>query len=219
MTIAFVDTGSVAGSVVGVRLTARRDRRKAGVDAAPLPEQNPGNALAGFPGNSGERERSVMRRLLLMLAGLASAVLALAASASANTTASVSIHFTEPIVPGFVQGCPVADRGFCGSGEVVPLGHATETIEFGFGCGGTCDLRTIYLAGGTILINESFSDFRCPGVCGSRGLGQPGSGTLTATVIGGTGVYAGATGSLSGTVKAAGLQSQITISGTISFDP
>jgi hypothetical protein len=42
---------------------------------------------------------------------------------------------------------------------------------------------------------------------------------LTDTVIGGTGVYAGATGSLSGTVKAAGLQSQITISGTISFDP
>ena len=85
--------------------------------------------------------------------------------------------------------------------------------------GGTCDLRTIYLAGGTILINESFSDFRCPGVCGSRGLSQPGSGTLTDTVIGGTAVYAGATGSLSGTVKAAGLQSQITISGTISFDP
>lgn len=158
-------------------------------------------------------------RHLLLLAGLAAAVLAFAASASANTTVSVSMHFTEPIVAGFVQGCPVADHGFCGNGEVRPLGHANETIEFGFGCGGTCDLRTIYLAGGTILIDETFSDFRCPGVCGSRGLGQPGSGTLTDTVIGGTGAYADASGSVSGTVRAAGLESQIQLSGTISFDP
>lgn len=85
--------------------------------------------------------------------------------------------------------------------------------------GGTCDLRTIYLAGGTIVMEETFSDFRCPGVCGSRGLGHPGSGTLTDTVIGGTGAYSGATGSLSGTVRFAGLESQITLSGTISFDP
>jgi hypothetical protein len=130
------------------------------------------------------------------------------------------MHFTEPIVPGFVQGCPVVQTGFCGSGEVIPLGHASlETIEFGAGCGGACDLRTIYLTGGTILIEETFSDFRCPGVCGSRGLGAPGSGTLTDTIIGGTGVYSRASGSLSGTVRAAGLESQITLSGTVSFDP
>ena len=159
-----------------------------------------------------------MRRVLL-LASLATAALAFAASASANTTVSVTMHFTEPIVPGFVQGCPVADHGFCGNGEVIPLGHASDTIEFGFGCGGSCDLRTIYLADGTIVMEETFSDFRCPGVCGSRGLGHPGSGTLTDTVIGGTGAYSGATGSLSGTVRFAGLERQITLSGTISFDP
>ena len=158
-------------------------------------------------------------RQLLLLGGLATAVLAIAASASANTTTPVRMNFTEPIIPGFVQGCPVAETGFCGRGEVLPLGHATETIEFGAGCGGTCDLRTIYLAGGTILIEETFSDFRCPGVCGSRGRGAPGSGTLTDTVIGGTGIYSGASGTLSGTVKAAGPESQITLSGTISFDP
>ena len=38
-------------------------------------------------------------------------------------------------------------------------------IAFGAGCGGTCDLRTINLAGGSIFIEETFSDFSCPGVC------------------------------------------------------
>ncbi|HKD32785.1 MAG TPA: hypothetical protein VKB73_04865 [Gaiellaceae bacterium] len=160
-----------------------------------------------------------MWRLLLLLACLATAALAFAVSASASTTVSVSIHFTEPIIPGFVHGCPVADHGFCGTGQVSPLGRANETIEFGFGCGGSCDRRTIYLPGGTILIDETFSDFRCPGVCGSRGLGEPGSGTLTDVVIGGTGTYANASGTLSGTVQAAGLESQIRLSGTIGFDP
>jgi hypothetical protein len=63
-------------------------------------------------------------RQLLLLAGLAAAVLAFAASASANTTVSVSMHFTEPVLPGFVQGCPVVDTGFCGGGEVRPRGSA-----------------------------------------------------------------------------------------------
>jgi hypothetical protein len=159
-----------------------------------------------------------MRRLLL--AGLAIVVLAFASQAVANTTASVSMTFTEPIVPSFKSGdCPVLPEGFCGSGEVIPLGHATETIDFGAGCGGTCDLRTINLAGGSIFMEETFSDGSCPGVCGSRGIGQPNSGTLTDTIIGGTGIFEGATGTLVGTVTAAGLESHIKLSGTISFDP
>jgi hypothetical protein len=92
-------------------------------------------------------------------------------------------------------------------------------IEFGAGCGGTCDLRTINLAGGSIFIEETFSNFASPGVCGSRGLGFPISGTLTGTIIGGTGIFEAATGSLTGTVGAAGLESHIKLSGTISFDP
>ena len=159
-----------------------------------------------------------MRRLLF-LAGLVTSILAFASPAMANTTISVSMTFTEPIVPAFKSGtCPVVPEGFCGSGEVIPLGHATEMIDFGAGCGGTCDLRTINLPGGSIIIDETFSNPACPGVC-QPNKAAPGSGVLTDTVVGGTGIFTDATGSLSGTVRAAGLQSQIKLSGTIHYDP
>ena len=150
---------------------------------------------------------------------MAIAVLAFASQAVANTTVSVKMTFAEPIVPAFKSGdCPVVPEGFCGSGQVIPLGHATETIEFGASCGGTCDLRTIYLAGGSIIAEETFSDGTCPGAC-QPNFAEPISGTLTDTVVGGTGIFTGATGTLTGTVRAAGLESQIKLSGTISFDP
>jgi hypothetical protein len=143
-----------------------------------------------------------------MLGGLAVAVLAFASQAIANTTVQVSMTFTEPIVPAFKSGdCPVVPEGFCGSGQVIPLGHATETIEFSAACGGACDLRTINLAGGSIISEETFSNPNCPGAC------QPNF------VVGGTGIFTGATGTLTGTVRAAGLQSQIKLSGTIHYDP
>jgi hypothetical protein len=91
---------------------------------------------------------------------------------------------------------------------VIPLGHATETIEFGAACGGTCDLRTISLAGGSIFAEETFSDPACPGVC-QPNPAEPSSGTLTDVVVGGTGIFTGATGTLTGSVRAAGPQSQI----------
>jgi hypothetical protein len=159
-----------------------------------------------------------MRRFALLLVGVAAVSAVLVSPAAANTTVSVKMTFTEPIVPGVKKDCPVFPEGFCGSGEVIPLGHATETIVFGAGCGGTCDLRTINLAGGSIFIDETFSDGTCPGVC-QPNPAAPGSGTLTDVVIGGTGIFAGATGSLSGTVRAAGLESTIKLSGTIHYDP
>jgi hypothetical protein len=160
-----------------------------------------------------------MRRALLLLAAVLGTSLAFASHAAANTTTSVSMTFTEPIVPAFKSGtCPVVPEGFCGSGEVIPLGHATEMIAFNAGCSGACDLRTITLAGGSIFLEETFSNEACPGVC-QPNPAEPDFGTLTDTVIGGTGTFSGATGSLSGTVRAAGLQSQIKLSGTLSFDP
>src|SRR5262245_17989684 len=70
-----------------------------------------------------------------------------------DTRVDIFLTFTEPVAAKHcslqnVGGGP--GQGFCGSGEVVPLGHAEETIEFSAACGGACDLRTINLAEGSI---------------------------------------------------------------------
>jgi hypothetical protein len=143
--------------------------------------------------------------------------LAVAAPAAAGTTTvPVSMTFTEPLFPSLVKGCPVLPEGFCGSGEVIPFGHATEMIDFNAGCGGTCDLRAINLASGSIFSDETFSNPGCPGVC-QPNRAEPSSGTLTDTVVGGTGIFAGARGTLSGTVRGNGPESQIKLSGTITL--
>jgi len=79
---------------------------------------------------------------------------------------------------------------------VIPFGQATETIEFG-ACGEGCDFRTINLAGGSIFIEETFSNGDCPGAC-QPNKAEPASGTLTDVIVGGTGIFEGATGTLTG---------------------
>jgi hypothetical protein len=98
-----------------------------------------------------------MRRIALLV-GVATVSLAFATQAAATTTTPVSMTFTEPGVANLNQGCPVYPDGFCGNGVVLPFGHATETIQFGAGidCSANtgspiCDLRTIYLPGGSVM--------------------------------------------------------------------
>jgi hypothetical protein len=114
----------------------------------------------------------------------------------------------------------------------VPFGHATETIQFGAGincsvpgpAGPTpCDLRTIMVAGGTLMMDEVFSSPHCPGAC-HQGNGprtaNPTSGTLTDTVVGGTGIFVDAIGDvLTGSVKVAGGSTQIQLTGPLTVVP
>src|SRR5947208_14272178 len=106
-----------------------------------------------------------MRRLLFVvgLVALSVVVFASQAAAGTTTTVSVSMTFSEPIAADSVSGCPVFPDGFCGNGNVVPFGHATETILFGGACGGACDLRTVNPAGGSIFIDDTFTSFKFPG--------------------------------------------------------
>ena len=157
-----------------------------------------------------------MRRIALCV-GLAAISLVFASQAAAATTTSVSMAFTEQIVPNFKQDCPVFPDGLCGTGVVLPFGHVTETIQFGAGCGdGSCDLRTIYLPGGSIVSNEQFAPGRCPGVC-QPNRAEPGQGILSDTIISGSGAFTGATGSFSGTVFAAGPSSTLHFTGTVTL--
>jgi len=153
-----------------------------------------------------------MRRIAPYV-GLGVACLVLASQAAATTTTSVNMSFTEPGVANLHQGCPVYPNGFCGNGIALPFGHATETIQFGAGinCSAitgspNCDLRTIYLPGGSVIIDELGTGGSCPGAC-QPNPAEPGVGFGSDTVIGGTGAFSGASGSLSSQVRLGGLAS------------
>ena len=140
-----------------------------------------------------------------------------------NISIDVFMTFTEPVMD---KHCPLENvgggpgQGFCGSGEVIPLGHASETIEFAAGCGGACDRRTINLPDGSIFTEETFTFISGHGT-GEDHQGKPStfSGTLADIIIGGTGMFEGATGFLNGTVRVAGKANQVKLSGTIVLAP
>ena len=161
----------------------------------------------------------MIRRFLATLAAGTLLLLcpALASQAMAATTTSVSMTFTEPLLPDFHSGCvtfPETQR--CGHGQVIPYGQATEIIMFGGACGGSCDLRTITLAGGSVTLDETLNNLVCPGAC-TPNPGDPFSGTFTDVVIGGTGEFSGASGHLSGSVIHGGGAAVVKISGTITL--
>ena len=160
-----------------------------------------------------------MKRLLIPL--LASGVLvllspAVASQARAATATAVSTTLVEAVVPDIHSGCFVLEHRLCGHGQVIPYGQATETIVFGGGCGGGCDLRTITLAGGSITLEETLSNVICPGAC-QPNPSEPFSGTLTDVVVGGTGEFSDANGNLSGSVTTAGHVAVIKLYGTITL--
>jgi hypothetical protein len=162
-----------------------------------------------------------MRRIVFLL-GLVALSAAFASQAAAGTTTvSVSMTLTEPLKAGTPGSSSCPDIGFnfnCGSGEVIPFGHATEEANLGV-CGDTCSIREIDLSQGSIILQETVTGFSCPGVCGSQtsNTQTPFALTISDTVIDGTGIFDGATGSLSGTVVGAGWEAQIKLSGTITL--
>jgi hypothetical protein len=156
-----------------------------------------------------------MRRLLVFIGLVASCAVVAQQAAAGTTTVSVSMSFTEPVVQNIRSGCPIQD-GFCGMGVVVPFGHATETIEFGGACGGNCDFRTVNLAGGSVYMDEFEGGGTCPGSC-QPNRAEPGSGFGTDEVVGGTGIFTGASGNLNGSVTFAGPANAVKITGTITL--
>lgn len=162
-----------------------------------------------------------MKRLLIPLLASGALLLpapAFASPAMAATTTPVSMTLVEAAAPGASAGCAVLENGtgLCGHGQVSPYGQASETIVFGGACGGTCDLRTITPAGGSIILDETASNVVCPGVC-QPNPGEPLSVTLTDRIVGGTGQFTGAIGNLTGSVTHAGAVAVIQLSGTITL--
>ena len=157
-----------------------------------------------------------MRRIVFLVGLVAMFSILAQQAAAGSTNVSVSMSFTEPIVQNIRSGCPALPDGFCGNGVVVPFGHATETIRFGGACGGGCDFRTVNLAGGSIYMDEFEGGGTCPGSCHPN-RAEPGTGVGTDEVVGGTGMFAGATGNLSMSVTFAGPANAVEIAGTITL--
>ncbi len=168
-----------------------------------------------------------MRRLVLLLGLLAA--LALVPTASAITT-SFSATFRESGGRATAHPCS-GDVFFCGSGTIAGFGRATDEVvltyfepetAFETGCSPLTLLRTITLTDGSTLVTEETGTVCFPGVTfgtpGSfRSYGNPAFFTGTYTIVEGTGVFEGATGSGTSTFKNAGDVVHATLSGTITL--
>ena len=163
-----------------------------------------------------------MRKTVFVIALVAAAAMAALAAmpAAALTTVPVKMTFAEPLRAGWPGSEPCPDIGIdvnCGSGEVIPFGHATQIVSIG-ACGEMCNFRWIDLADGSLFLRETLSDVSCPGACVTEWPhGSPFSATLTAVVVDGEGRYEGATGTLTGSLRAAAGQAQIKYEGTIAL--
>jgi len=162
---------------------------------------------------------------LICIFTVAASALTFAIPASAASTVSVSMTFAEAAHPDYLSGCPVFPEGFCGRGQVIPFGQATEMISFGGGCDGSCDLRTITLTSGDqLVLEETFVGGVCPsGSCHHGPVEGGGTGLVTDVVIDGSGVFFGASGTLTGTVRGATSnarpagESSVKLSGTLAY--
>jgi hypothetical protein len=160
-----------------------------------------------------------VKRLLGFVATAFIVALASAGLASASTT--VAWKATFPELSGGPNHSPFncAPGTSCGSGEVTGLGQAQDVIVFG-ACGSGCDVRTLTFAdGSTIVMDETASNFQTPGNSqpNPNSFGNPFSLDLSDTIVGGTGRFAGASGTASGQVKVAGAGAIINLSGTVTF--
>jgi len=169
-------------------------------------------------------ERRHLRLLSRSVAGLVLA-LAVAAPVLADTSIPYRATFIEP-VGGPVNSPFGCDPGTsCGTANAAGLGHGSSVVVFN-ACGLWCHLRTIKFADDSTLVVEEYgplTDFRSPGNAGSHGYngaGLPGNPQfldVTQTIIGGTGRFAGASGTATGTAKVAGGVATITVAGTITL--
>ena len=162
-----------------------------------------------------------MRGLFGLLAVAFVVALASAGVAGASTTVTWKATFPETFGGPINSPFSCAPGTSCGSGEVTGLGQAQDVIVFG-ACGPGCDVRTLTFAdGSTIVMDETASNFQTPGNSDNAptqtSYGHPFSLDLSDTIVGGTGRFAGASGSASGQVKLAGGTAIINLSGTVTF--
>jgi hypothetical protein len=149
-------------------------------------------------------------KLLSLTFALASVavMLVLAAPATASTQ---TYHATFVEIGGAIPG------GSCGSATISKLGHVAHQCVAFDACGPNCEVRTVtFDHGSTLVIHESIVGVISPGNSSAAGANAPVFLDITQTIVGGTGRFAGATGSGTGRVNLAA-DALITASGTITL--
>ena len=159
------------------------------------------------------------------LAALTAAVacLVFASAGTAATTGSFQATFVD-----IYSQCPIHPPTlvFCGDGTVAGLGQASSTASLtgplvpipGTDCLALTAVRTLTLADGDSL-TLSESGTKCPpsDSAGQNAQGRPYTVAKMFTIIGGTGIFAGATGSGTDVNRSAGNSQVSVISGTITL--
>ena len=157
-----------------------------------------------------------MKRFLALVVAAISFAAVCSAVAGASTTVSWGATFPEQFGGPKHSPFSCAPGTSCGSGEVTGLGQAQDVIVFN-GCGGGCDVRTLTFAdGSTIVMHETGSNPQELNF-NPNSYGNPFRLDLSDTIVGGTGRFAGATGTATGEVRVQGGVAVITLSGTVTF--
>ena len=147
---------------------------------------------------------------LTLACGALVAALALAGPATADSTVAFRAIFVE-------SGC--GPLMICGTGNVAGLGHVDQSLLVFNGCGPGCTLRTITFENGSTLVTHGHTTgMELPGKSGdAQSTGNPVWIHGVWTIVGGTGDFAGATGSGTGDIHVAGGQSTTRLTGTITL--
>jgi hypothetical protein len=138
------------------------------------------------------------------------AMLVLSAPAAASTTSEFRAIFVE-------SGC--APLTVCGTGNVAGLGHVDHTVFVLNGCGPGCSLRTItFENGSTIVTQGATTGIELPGKSAdAESTANPIWIYGAWRIVGGTGEFAGATGSGTGAIHVAAGHSTTRLTGTITL--
>lgn len=158
-----------------------------------------------------------MKKRIATVCAVVLGVLVFAVPAMAQSTINVRATFHEFLgSPTHAPNCPPGWS--CGSGGVTGLGAVSENVDFVTG------VRTITFSdGSTLVTDESGGVFNYPGQSNNRqpidAFGHPFNNSLTEVVDGSasTGIFAGASGTLTGQASVAGSTAVVTLSGQITL--
>jgi hypothetical protein len=170
-----------------------------------------------------------MRRFALVV-GLLLVSLGVASPAMAATTQAFEVRFNEGFDQATAHPCPPTENfSWCGTGTITGFGEATslaEVVSFenfdpATSCADVVLRRTITLEDGSTLVLIETGTVCFPGksalASDTKSFGNPYNLEATFTIVTGTGAFAGAQGSGTDAIKAAGDASKSTLSGSITL--